>query len=259
MDALHSLLALPELRDGKLDLNAPETTVLHGQIIRRKKFLRSLYAEWYTSMRELARGIPPGVRIEIGSGAGFIKDIMPEVITTDVLALPTVDRIISAERMPFKEAAVAAIFGVDVFHHIPNVESFLREADRCLCRNGRIILVEPANSSWGRFIYQHFHHELFDPHAGWTFPTGGPLSGANGALPWIVFERDRGIFEGKFPRLTVKLIRYHTPFRYLLSGGVSMKGLTPAWTFSFWKFVESALNPLSRSLSMFQTIVVEKQ
>ena len=259
MSALRSLLALPELRDWKYDLNAPETTVLHGEIIRRKPFLRKLYVEWYTAMKKKAKGVPAGLSVEIGSGAGFIKEIIPNVITTDVLALPTVDRVLSAERLPFDDKSVSTIFGVDVFHHIPNVESFLREADRCLVRGGRIILHEPANSWWGRFIYQNFHHEPFEPNGGWTFATDGPLSVANGALPWIVFERDKKIFAEKFPSFHVVSIEHHTPVRYLLSGGVSMRALTPGWSFVFWKIVELMLSPLSPMFSMFQTIVVEKR
>jgi SAM-dependent methyltransferase len=259
MNAIRSLLALPELKHWPHDLNAPETTTLHGSIIRRKPFLHALYCEWYYSMKQLAADLPAGQKIEIGSGAGFLKEVVPEVITTDVLALPTVDRVISAEKLPFDDGSVAAILGVDVFHHIPNVESFLREADRCLLRGGRIVLIEPANSVWGRFIYQHFHHEPFDPSAGWTFAATGPLSGANGALPWIVFVRDRKLFQEWFPRLKVLSITRHTPLRYLLSGGVSMRSLTPAWTFGLWSGLEFVLSPLSRVFSMFQTIVVEKQ
>ncbi|MBK8443443.1 MAG: hypothetical protein IPL35_08515 [Sphingobacteriales bacterium] len=54
---------------------------------------------------------------------------------------------------------------------------------------------EPANTAWGRFFYQNFHHEPFQPEAAsWEIPSTGPLSGANGALPWIIFKRDIDLF-----------------------------------------------------------------
>jgi hypothetical protein len=39
--------------------------------------------------------------------------------------------------------------------------------------------------------------------ADWSFPAVGPLSGANGALPWILFERDRARFEREFPQWVI--------------------------------------------------------
>jgi hypothetical protein len=48
------------------------------------------------------------------------------------------------------------------------------------------------------------------------------------------------------------------PFRYLISGGVSMRTLMPAWTFGLWRAVENALAPWSRHLGMFAQIVLER-
>jgi len=40
------------------------------------------------------------------------------------------------------------------------------------------------------------HHEPFNARSEhWRFDSSGPLSGANGALAWIVFRRDRRRFE----------------------------------------------------------------
>jgi hypothetical protein len=64
----------------------------------------------------------------------------------------------------------------------------------------------------------------FDPAAkdsaakDWTFPLAGPLSGANGALPWIVFERDRQAFEAQFHDFEIRAVRPLMPIRYLISG-----------------------------------------
>ena len=105
-------------------------------------------------------------------------------------------------------------------------------------------MIEPWVSAWSRFVYRNFHHEPFLPDASdWTFAESGPLSGANGALPWIVFERDRVTFSGEFRQWRIDSIRPTMPFRYLLSGGVSLRSLMPGWTFGAWRGIERALDP----------------
>lgn len=240
------------------NLGDEKRTVEHRDIILRKKFLKKLYREWYVMFKSKVVDIPVGKLIEIGSGGGFIKECLPEVITSDITDFDWTDETYSALDMPYTDNEISAIFMIDTFHHIPDSKLFLSEVNRVLKQGGKMIMVEPANSSWGRFIYKNFHHEPFDVTAGWTLPESGPLTGANGALPWIVFERDRSLFEELFPKLTITLVKYHTPLRYLLSGGVSYKGIFPGFSFPFFRFVDILLSGLSKNLSMFFTIEIEK-
>src|SRR5437588_13069218 len=86
-----------------------------------------------------------------------------------------------------------------------------------------LLMIEPWVTLWSRFVYTHLHSEPFDPTAAeWGFPISGPLSGANGALPWIIFARDRTAFETFFPQLVIREVTLMMPLRYLASGGVSM-------------------------------------
>jgi hypothetical protein len=117
-------------------------------------------------------------------------------------------------------------------------------------------MIEPANSIWGRFIYKNFHHEPFNPEGDWTIPIAGPLSGANGALPWIVFIRDNQIFRKKFPDLKIESIEYLNPFTYLLSGGVSRKQLLPDFTYNTVRILDKILPKVSSQLSMFMVIKI---
>ena len=142
---------------------------------------------------------------------------------------------------------------IDVFHHIPDVEQFLREAVRVLKSGGKIVMVEPANTLWGRFIYQNFHHEPFLPDVlDWQLPPGGPLSMANGALPWIVLERDWEQHTSKiFPELNLIKMEVKFPLIYLLSGGLTLPQLLPRWLAVF-------LDNLFPN-GMFYEIVIEKK
>jgi hypothetical protein len=121
-------------------------------------------------------------------------------------------------------------------------------------------MIEPANTCWSRFIYKNFHHELFNTQATWESAGNGqgPVSQGNGALPWIIFSRDRQIFEKEFPTLKIGRIRNHTPLRYLLSGGLTLRQLVPSFAYPVIKAIEYILLPASNLLGMFQTIELEK-
>jgi SAM-dependent methyltransferase len=237
-------------------LDSPERTIAHGEIIKRKYFLRKLYQEWYSIFTRELDKFPEGHLIELGSGGGFLKEIEPRIICTDIIDLPSNDLTFSALNMPFKDHSVSGIFMIDTMHHIPDSELFLREATRVLKKGSKIIMIEPANSIWGRFIYKNFHHEPFNPEGDWTIPIAGPLSGANGALPWIVFIRDNQIFRKKFPDLKIESIEYLNPFTYLLSGGVSRKQLLPDFTYNTVRILDKILPKVSSQLSMFMVIKI---
>ncbi len=241
------------------DLDSPERTIAHQKIIWEKYFLRKLYEEWYDVFTGVQSQLPVGKMIELGSGGGFLKDIMPSVLCTDILELPSNDLTFSALEMPFGDNELSAIFMIDTFHHIPDSTLFLSEAKRVLKKNGMIVMIEPANSLWGRFIYQNFHHEPFDPKGNWEIPNSGPLSGANGALPWIVFERDSEKLKSDFPGFQVEEITYHTPFMYLISGGVSFKQVFPNFFYPFFRTIDKLLPAISKQLSMFVTIKIRKK
>lgn len=250
-------LKLPEVKE-MISIDDPSTTELYHEIIQRKTFLKSIYAEFYKEFKTVSDEFPNGLLVELGSGPGFIKDIVPNSITSDVLHLTNEDLQFSALAMPFKDNTVDAVFMLDVLHHIPHQYAFFRELDRCLKIGGKIVMIEPANTLWSRFIYKNFHHEPFDPCGGWDFEGIGPLSSANSAIPWIIFFRDRMQFEKLFPSLKVREIRLHTPFRYLASGGLSMRQLLPPFTYNLVKGAEVVLSPLNEYIAMFMTIETEK-
>jgi hypothetical protein len=48
------------------------------------------------------------------------------------------------------------------------------------------------------------------------------------------------------------------PFRYLVSGGVSMRTLMPGWTTPLWKTIERACEPQMKRLAMFSLISLRR-
>ncbi|OQA10793.1 MAG: bifunctional 3-demethylubiquinone-9 3-methyltransferase/ 2-octaprenyl-6-hydroxy phenol methylase [Bacteroidetes bacterium ADurb.Bin397] len=237
-------------------IDTPERTILHREIILKKRFLKKIYCEWYNHLRVYCGYTDSKKILEIGSGAGFIKEIMPYVLTSDIIKLPTCDTVIDCTNIPFEDNYFDSILMVDVLHHISNIDLFFLQAQAKLKPGGLIVMSEPWNCSWSRFIYKNFHHEPFDVNADWNIPEKGPLSGANGALPWIVFERDIDMFHTKFPKLKLKKIEYHTPTRYLLSGGVSYKQFVPDFLFPALSAFDNFF--ASKHFNMFAFITVEK-
>jgi SAM-dependent methyltransferase len=250
-------LAYPLTRG--LDLDDPHTTELRRQVLRGKPFLHRLYCEWYSA---IAGALPPrpGGVLELGSGAGFLKEWIPGLITSETFYCAGIDAVLDGQELPIADCALRAVVMTDVLHHIPKVRRFLREAARCVRPGGRVVMIEPWVSAWSRVVYTRFHHEPFQPAAAeWEFPAVGPLSGANGALPWIVFERDRAQFEREFPEWKLALVRPMMPFRYLLSGGISLRSLMPACTFGLWRGVEGLLSRWMSRIAMFVQIVLERR
>lgn len=236
-----------------LAVDDPRTTLLRRDIIQDKAFLRALYAEWY----ERICGVldKKDDILELGSGAGFLQQFLPGAITSEVFETPGVKLIASACNLPLKAESLDAIVMTDVFHHIPDAGRFLVEAARCVRPGGKLVMIEPWRTAWSEWVYTHLHSEPFSPEGDWVIPNTGPLSGANGALPWIVFQRDRALFEARFPRWHIKNIEPMMSFSYLLSGGVSMRSFLPGWMYRPVRAMERVLGQ-ERS-AMFALIELE--
>lgn len=237
-----------------IDLDSAESTHLHRKRILEKRFLHKIYEEWYEMIKIELNPIN-GMMLELGSGGGFIKEIVPKVITSDLIFLPWIDMVLDGLHLPFADNVLDGIFMVNVFHHLPQPEHLLSEAGRCIKPNGVVLMIEPWVSSWSRFVYKNFHHEPFDTQINdWNSNSGGRLSGANGALPWIIFERDKEKFANIFPNWRIAAIQPIMPVRYILSGGLSTELSMPPQLFNFWKWFESNLERLREDLCMFAFI-----
>jgi SAM-dependent methyltransferase len=249
---------LAEPRTRGVDIDAPSLLPLRRALIRDKAFLWQLYQEWYDG---IVASLPPGRGpvLEIGSGGGFLDERIPGLITSEVQVCPHVRLVLDAQALPLRDGSLRAIVMIDVLHHLPEARRFFRAAARSVRPGGRLLMIEPWVSPWSSFVYRSLHHEPYRPDAAeWEFPRGGPLSAANMALPWILFVRDRDQFAREFPEWRVVSIQPFMPFRYVMSGGVSMRSLMPGWAYGFWRSIERLLTPWNRQLGMFAQIALER-
>jgi SAM-dependent methyltransferase len=164
--------------------------------------------------------------------------------------------VLNGLHLPLADGSLCAIVMTNVLHHLPDVRRFFVEATRCVRPGGVIAMVEPWISPWSRIVYTRLHHEPCLPDAiDWSFPATGPLSSANEALAWMVFERDRAVFEAEFPLWRIETVRPMMPLRYLASGGVSMRSLVPGFAFTPMRLIEKAFE---RPAAMFAHVVLRR-
>ncbi len=240
-----------------MDIDDPSTTELRNEIIQSKPVLKTIYEEWYN----LIRANLPALRgpvLELGSGAGFLRTRIPDLITSEVFPCRNAQLLLDGQSLPFRSQTLRAVAMTNVLHHIPRPAAFLAEAHRCLLPGGALLMIEPWVSTWSKIVYTRLHHEPFDTsQREWSHSYGGPLSGANGALPWIIFERDRPRFEEEFS-LRIERIQPMMPFRYLFSGGVSMRQLMPTFLDPVCAWVERGMQPWMKHWAMFVFVSISR-
>lgn len=257
---------LYESETRRLDVDGVELIGAHRRILERKPLLKSAFTTFYGDMIDSCdRWFPTdGLEIELGSGVGFFKKLRPSVVTSDVRSVPDLDRVIDAQQMDLPNEVVRCIYGINVFHHIPDPDRFFAELCRVLKPNGGCILIEPHNGLGSRLLHRYLHKdEHFDPDASsWmTTEVRGPMSGANQALAYIVFERDRASFTEKYGRHLeiVHSVYCLNALRYLLSGGLNFRQMSPSFAEPFLRAIERSGRPWARHWSFHQLVVLRKR
>ncbi|MBI5629290.1 MAG: class I SAM-dependent methyltransferase [Elusimicrobia bacterium] len=230
------------------------------ETIRNKKALRAFYEDCYQKFKACLAHCPTeGEALEIGSGGGFCEKVIPGVVTSDFLPYEGVSRVMDARRLEFPNESLRAIFMLNAFHHVCDPGRFLEEAERCLRPGGRLFIIDQHPGILGYPLLRLLHHEGFDAAAReWSFASSGPLSGANGALAWMVFRRDAAKFGERFPKLRIIAYRPHTPLLYWLAGGLKPWCLVPSALLPAAKALDRALLRLSRDCGTFVDIEVAK-
>jgi SAM-dependent methyltransferase len=229
-------------------------------VLARKPFLRKVYAEWY---QQVASALPVGQGpvLELGTGAGFLREFVPGLITSDVFFEKSHRLVADAVRLPLADGSLAGIAMINVLHHVASPVSFFEEVTRCLRPGGVVVMIEPWVTLWSSLVYRSLHHEPFDPRAASPFSAsrGAPLSRpCNNALAWILFQRDRAAFAARFAQLRVHDVRLCTPFCYLAAGGMAYGMSMPSWSYGAFRRFEGLLAPCRGCLAMFACIRITR-
>jgi len=247
----------PSLRG--LQPGTPEFFAAQKAMILQRPLLKRCYDAWYARLLQDAKSVAsPGIILELGAGGGYLRELKPSVVTSDVTE-HVADRVIDARQLPFVGDSVRALLLTQVFHHIPDVAAFFKEAQRVLVAGGVISMIEVAHTPFARFFFRNFHHEPYaDGCREWTFAQDDSMMDSNQALSWMVFVRDRREFEDRYPALKIESLSWLPWFGYLASGGVTMRHLIPNFMNPAFVGVEYLLKPFAPVFSLHWHICVRK-
>jgi hypothetical protein len=85
------------------------------------------------------------------------------------------------------------------------------------------------------------------------------MQGANQALSYIVFFRDRARFESELPELEItQSFPLGNYLRYLLSGGLNFRQLVPSGSEGALRALERSLRPARRLLALHHVVVLRR-
>jgi len=247
-----------------IDIDSPDRVLAHKKILKSKKMIQEVFKEFHNLFNsidhEYFSGI--GARLEIGAGASPIKESFPDVLASDIVMGEGIDLVIDATKINLPNSSLRTVFAQNVFHHIPDPTRFFFELERVLVPGGGAVLIEPYHGVLASALFKRISkYEHFDKAQELWFSSGNnPMSGANQALSYIVFIRDRLKFDKNHPNLEVILISpIGNYLRYILSGGVNFIQLAPNFLIPTLKFVERILTPLKELLALHYLIVIRKK
>jgi SAM-dependent methyltransferase len=227
-----------------------------------KPILKTIYRDLYQLAAKHLSGLPNPKIVELGSGMGHIREVIPNAIRTELFPYPWIDQIENAYKLSFEAESVSDLISTDVFHHLKYPGTALNEFHRVLRKGGRVILLEPCMSLLGLLVYGAFHVEpvAVTKKIGWFAPGGWSpddmdyYAAQGNATRIFVGEKYR-------PQLTawksVKTIRL-SALAYAASGGYSGPQLYPTGMYPAIKSFEKILD-LFPSLFATRLLVVLKK
>jgi SAM-dependent methyltransferase len=227
----------------------------HERAWNERPLLRKIYREWFALLASRLSTVP-GVTLELGSGIGRLRDLVPQLVTTDVEQTPWADRVVDAAAIPYADAELANIVMLDVFHHLPRPSAFLDEARRVLAPRGRVVMLEPHVSPLSGLAYRLHHERLELGTDGFADSDArNPLDG-NLAQTTLAFFRQRDEYARHWPELPVAETRLLSLLAYPLSGGFTRRPLLPTRLYGPVRAAERALTPVLGRLGAFRSLIV---
>jgi SAM-dependent methyltransferase len=228
----------------------------------KKPILQKIYHEFYKLIASHLNTNIKGKIVELGSGIGNMKMVIPEAITTDIFPNPWIDRVENAYNLSFENESLSNIILFDVWHHLKYPGAVLEELNRVLKKDGRIILFEPAMSLFGLLVYGLLHHE--------------PI-GITKKISWYareksdVFKNEYYAAQGNASRIfgssrykellqdwKIVKVKKLSSLSYVLSGGYSKHQFYPAKMLPLLFFLDRIFNKVPLIFATRLLIVLEK-
>ncbi len=242
---------------------------LHQELIHknsehwnRKPLLQILYGDFYRLIAKHLSNLPASKPVELGSGLGNIKEVIPDCLRTDLFPNPWIDQVENAYKLSFEDESISDLIMTDVFHHLRYPGGALQEFHRVLRKGGRVIMLEPYISVLGLLVYGALHREpigltrkieWFAPEA-WSAEDIDYYAAQGNAKRIFIGNRFR---PGLGPWQKIKTIRL-SALAYAASGGYSGPQLYPKSILLLIKGLEKILDFFPFLFATRMLIVLEK-
>lgn len=223
-----------------------------------KPVLREIYRDFHRLLAAHLADVP-GEIVELGSGIGNIREVIPSCARTDLFPNPWIDRCEDIYRLGMADASVSNLILFDVFHHLRHPLDALDECHRVLRPGGRLLVFDHAMSAAGFLFSKFCHHErpgFLRPYALRSDGAAGGGYYADHANAWRIFQRraDELLSEG-WER--VALVRMPA-VRWVLSGGYRGPDLASKVNPALLQAVERALSCLPDLTALRLLVVLER-
>jgi len=229
---------------------------------RKKPALQKIYKHFYSQIRKEINFNIKGKIVELGSGIGNLKSVVPETICTDLFDNPWLDQKENAYCLTFPDESVSNFILFDVFHHLEYPGTALDEFCRVLKNRGRVIIFEPTVSILGLVVYGLFHHEplgLFKEIDWYTPEDFNPNKVSYYAAQsnaWKIFKQEK--YQIKLSHWKIIKKKTYSSLAYILSGGYSKPQMFPDALLPFISMTDEFLSKFKLIFGTRLLLVLEK-
>ncbi|MGI9318482.1 MAG: class I SAM-dependent methyltransferase [bacterium] len=234
---------------------------LNQQRWDQKPLLQRVYRQFYQDIASQISGVGD-LCVEIGSGIGNIKEVIPNCRRTDIFDHPWLDAVENAYDLSFSSGSVSDVILFDVFHHLRYPGEALVEFQRVLMPRGRLLIFEPCVSALGRVVYGPMHPEPLGLNLPITWqaperwdPRSMDYYAAQGNA-WRLFVKKNPLPE--LDGWSVHAIRRSSAFSYVTSGGYSGPQLYPQMAYPIMRAVDRLLDVLPALFATRLLVVLQK-
>lgn len=230
---------------------------------RRKPVLRRVYRKFHERIARHIDASLSGRIVELGSGIGNIRDVIPGCLRTDLFANPWIDQVENAYSLSFRDGECSHLILFDVFHHLRYPRTALRECRRVLQQGGRVILFEPYISLTGRIVYGPMHHEPIALESEIT--ADAPVLFRVDRDPYYAAQGNatRIFWNGECPEILegwdVIARERIAAWSYALTGGYSKPQLYPAALYGVMSALDAVMEQVPRVSALRALVVLRRR
>ncbi|HET9910255.1 MAG TPA: class I SAM-dependent methyltransferase [Anaerolineales bacterium] len=228
----------------------------------QKPLLQKLYGDFYRLIAQNLSNLPDSKIVELGSGLGNIRDVIPNCLRTDLFPNPWINQIENAYSLSFADETISDLILTDVFHHLKYPGTALQEFVRVLRKGGRVIMLEPYMSVLGLLVYGIPHDEpiaimrkiVWNAPKDWSPEKINYYAAQGNATRIFVRNRFRSQL-GDWQKIkTVRL----SAISYAASGGFSKPQLYPTSMLPLIRKLEKLLDQFPALFATRLLVILEK-